>query len=101
MHRLKQVFFFQLADSDHNLRGHSPKLFKPRCQLSSSLHIYTSQRSIDMWNALPQAVITATSVNNFMSRLDEFWGVQMRAINNINAKIRKVNNILSRSSNVL
>ena len=64
--------FFQLTDSDHNLRGHSLKLFKPRCRLSSRLHTF-SQRSIDIWNALPQAVITATSVNNFKSRLDEFW----------------------------
>ena len=64
--------FFQLADSEYNLRGHSLKLFKPRCRLSSRLHAF-SQRSIDIWNALPQAVIAATSVNNFKSRLDEFW----------------------------
>lgn len=71
--RVDSTKFFQLADSsDHHLRGHSLKIFKPRCELSSRLHSF-SQRSIDAWNGLPQSLVEATSVNGFKSRLDTFW----------------------------
>ena len=32
-----------------------------------------SQRAVNDWNALPQSVVDASSVNSFKNRLDKYW----------------------------
>ena len=53
-------------------RGHSLKLFKWRKRLSVRAN-YSSQCVIDQWNAFPESIVTAPSVNVFKSRLNKFW----------------------------
>src|SRR5208282_235088 len=50
-------------------RGHALKLWKRECrsQLRSN---FFSMRIVNMWNSLPESVVTATSVNCFKGRFD-------------------------------
>jgi len=60
------------ADVTTGLRGHSMKVFKPRCRTTVRQHFF-SLRIVNEWNKLPQTVIEATSVNAFKNRLDRHW----------------------------
>jgi len=62
-------FDFELADATSWLRGHSLKLYKPRCRTTLRQNFF-SIRVINEWNKLPQSVIEAPSVNAFKNRLD-------------------------------
>jgi len=64
--------FFELADTTSWLRGHSLKLYKPRCHTTLRQNFF-SIRVINEWNKLPQSVIEAPSVNAFKNRLDKYW----------------------------
>ena len=69
---VKPEIFFQKANS--HTRGHSLKLYKPTLQknLLPRKHFY-SIRIINKWNELPEAVVTANSIDTFKSRLDRHW----------------------------
>ena len=60
--------------TDHNTREHDSKLFKPQSKkgLQCRVHFF-SQRVITYWNDLPSQVVTASSVNSFKSRLNNYW----------------------------
>jgi ribonucleases P/MRP protein subunit RPP40 len=62
--------FFQLSKVSRT-RGHSFKLLKKGARLDTRKYFF-SQRVVNTWNRLPQAVVEATSVNLFKNRLDEF-----------------------------
>ena len=62
---------FSLNDSNRT-RGHSLKLHKQYARLDVRKHFF-SCRVVDLWNSLPEHVISATSVNSFKNRLDKFW----------------------------
>ena len=64
--------FFQLSACEYNLRGHSMKLSKQRASRDIRKFFY-SHRVVQEWNKLPQAVIDATSVNQFKNRMDKYW----------------------------
>ena len=64
--------FFELADATSWLRGHSLKLYKPKCHTTLRQNFF-SIRVINEWNKLPQSVIEAPSVNAFKNRLDKYW----------------------------
>ena len=64
--------FFELADVTSGLRGHSLKLFKPRCHTTIRQNFFSS-RIVNEWNKLPQEVIDAPSINAFKNRLDRHW----------------------------
>ena len=68
--------FFQIADTGHDLKGHSLKLSQSR---NSSLvrHMFFSQRMAADWNRLVQYVVDASSNNAFKNRLDKFWKEDM------------------------
>ena len=68
--------FFQPALRHYDLRGHSLKMFKPRCH-SVLRRSSFSLRIVDEWNSLPESVVTATSVNDFKNKLDKFWNTDM------------------------
>ena len=63
--------FFELADVTSGLRGHSLKLFKPRCRTTVRQNFFSLR--IDEWNKLPQDVVEAPSINTFKNRLDLHW----------------------------
>ena len=60
----------QLVPQDDN--GHSYKLGKKRCSESRQLEMF-SPRVVNAWNDLPEAVVSALSVDAFKGRLDAHW----------------------------
>ena len=64
--------FFELAYATSWLRGHSLKLYKPRCHTTWRQNCF-SIRVINELNKLPQSVIEAPSVNAFKNRLEKYW----------------------------
>ena len=62
--------FFELNES--STRGHEKKLFKKHHNLKIRRNFF-SQRIVDIWNNLPEEVITARSVNSFKGLLNNHW----------------------------
>ena len=60
------------GDPSTRTRGHSLKLEKRRCQTTMRQHCF-SNRIINNWNSLPESIISAPTVNNFKSKLDQHW----------------------------
>ena len=58
--------------SELSTRGNSLKIFKPRSRLKVRSSVF-SNRVVDVWNSLPNAVVTAPSLNAFKSRLNKHW----------------------------
>ena len=53
-------------------RGNDFKLNKIHAKYDLRKYFFTN-RVVNIWNSLPNYVITAESVNSFKSRLDKFW----------------------------
>ena len=64
--------FFELNDNN-NTRGHALKLKTKSCNKDIRKYFF-SLRSIKPWNSLPNAVVTAPTLNTFKNRLDDFMG---------------------------
>ena len=62
---------FELA-GEGRTRGHSYKLKKSQFKLNLRGHFF-SQRVINLWNALKDDTVTASSLNIFKNKLDEEW----------------------------
>ena len=57
---------------ERSTRGHPLKLLKP----SPRLHFrqaFFSHREVNLWNSLPEPVVTAPTLNSFKNRLDRAW----------------------------
>ena len=69
--------FFSFSTS--NLRGHRYKLFKPRVRTDIGKFSF-SWRVVELWNALPDEVVSAVSINSFKNKLDlvikHGWGLK-------------------------
>ena len=68
---------YDVADPPFNLdisrtRGHSFKLIKRRCNTSLRLKFF-SYRVINVWNGLPDEIVSAFSLNVFKNKLDAHW----------------------------
>ena len=61
--------YFKLASN--NLRGHSLKLCKPRCNLNVRKFAF-SNRVVDEWNLLEQYVIDSSTTNTFKKNLGKY-----------------------------
>ena len=59
-------------NKDKTTRGHSMKLAKIRPRLNIRGN-YFNIRVVNMWNNLPESVVTAPSVDAFKGRLDRHW----------------------------
>ena len=57
---------------------HIKKLVVKRCHYDVRKYSFASFciRVVNIWNSLPNEVISATSVNSFKNRLDLFWADQ-------------------------
>ena len=63
----------QLPIYDSNItRGNDSKLNKISAKYDLRRYFFT-KKVVNIWNSLPNYVITAESVNSFKSRLDKFW----------------------------
>jgi len=60
---------------DTRTRGHIKKPVVKRCHYDVRKYSFCI-RVVNIWNSLPNEVITATSVNSFKNRLDLFWADQ-------------------------
>ena len=69
--RIDSAIFFRAASSI-NLRGNSKKLYKQRSRLMLRQNFF-SQRVVNHWNSLPNAVVEAETTNSFKNRLDKHW----------------------------
>ena len=58
--------------SEPHTRGHTYKLYKTRWESALRGHFFTN-RIINLWNELPEAVTSAESVNAFKQGLDNYW----------------------------
>ena len=62
----------KLDNSDRNLRGHSLKLQMTQSTKNVRHHFF-SIRVVNKWNALPEDVVSAPSLNAFKNQLDNNW----------------------------
>ncbi len=62
-------------ENSRRTRGHSLKLTKKRATKDVSKFSFT-RRVVNIWNSLPESVISATSLNAFENRLDRYWSRQ-------------------------
>ena len=53
-------------------RGHSMKLAKRQCKLNVKKYSF-GLRVTNIWNSLPEYVISAKTVNEFKDKLDKHW----------------------------
>ena len=63
--------YFTKAEGVYGTRGHSMKLYRPRCRTSLRAGFF-SQRVVDCWNRLPEEVVKAPSVCAFKARYDRW-----------------------------
>ena len=59
-------------DNDTTRRGHSLKIKKVRADKEVRRHFF-GNRVVNLWNSLPEKLVTAPSVNSFKNRLDKLW----------------------------
>ena len=61
-----------IRNTDSRTRGNSLKLMHTRSHYDLRKFSFCS-RVVGVWNSLPDSVVTATSLNIFKNRLDNFW----------------------------
>jgi len=54
--------------------GHNLKLVNSRCHYFKKYSV--AVRVVNIWNSLPDSVISGNNVNTFKNRLDKFWANQ-------------------------
>ena len=64
--------FSMFSLSQRRSRGHRMKLDKHFSRLDVRKYFF-SNRVVDMWNSLPDDVVSAPSVNSFKNRIDRHW----------------------------
>ena len=64
-------FLFEIKQGTRT-RGHHDKLYKKTFRLDIRKFSF-SQRVVDQWNKLPDWVVSANSINQFKSRLNNHW----------------------------
>ena len=55
-----------------NTRGHHQRIFKQHSRTNIRKQSF-SQRVVNTWNSLPTEVVSATSLNIFKNRLNDYW----------------------------
>ena len=53
-------------------RGHKFKIFKPRCKTNVKKNTL-AYRAVNEWNVLSNDIIEAENINQFKSKLEEYW----------------------------
>lgn len=59
-------------NTSERTRGHTLKINKNNCRLDIRKHYFTN-RVVDVWNSLPDEIVTAKNVKAFERRLDNHW----------------------------
>lgn len=82
--------------TDSNTRGHHLKLYKTRSRLDVRKYTFT-QRAVEIWNSLPEKVVSAPTIPCFEARLDRYWENQTQKYN-YSEKIHTTGQDLSKKS---
>ena len=61
--------------SESRTRGNSLQIVNCRCHYDLGKYSFCNKIT-NVWNSLPEDIITAPSVNSFKNRLDKFWSTQ-------------------------
>ena len=61
-----------VRDDDRRTRGHHLKLRKPPAKTQIRKNFF-SFRVVNLWNSLPEDIVSSPSVNTFKNRLDKHW----------------------------
>ena len=80
--------------------GNDKKMKKNYSKINIRKFSFTN-RIVDIWNSLPNEVITAKTVNNFEINLDKYWETQEFKYDhtaNINLTSKSESDVKSRSS---
>ncbi|CAM5097662.1 unnamed protein product [Natator depressus] len=80
MSGVKKVNKEKLYPCSHNIRtrGHQMKLMGSRFKINKSKFFFT-QRTINLWNSLPEEVVKARTITGFKRELDKF--MEFKSIN--------------------
>ena len=70
--RIEPSRLFTLALADQGTRGHSLKIGKPAANKVVHQNFF-SVRGPNLWNSLPEEVISTASTNEFKNKLDNHW----------------------------
>ena len=71
-----EVTNFIQMNTTSSTRGHNLKIYKIRPRLNVRKYSFV-HRSVDIWNSLPESVVTAKTENTFEARLDRHWKGQL------------------------
>ena len=63
--------FFTLSTSTAT-RGHNYKLYKSHAKCQSRINFFAN-RTVNLWNSLPENIVNADSVNSFKNALDSYF----------------------------
>ena len=61
-----------MLSTNSRTRGHSRRLTKIRCKSALRSHFF-SHRVVNVWNSLPEEVVSAPNINTMKARLDKLW----------------------------
>jgi len=67
-----RVNLYPEKQQDSITRGHSLKLVNKRCHCDLRKFFF-APRIVNIWNSLPEIVISADTTDTFKRRLDKFW----------------------------
>jgi hypothetical protein len=67
--------FYQQNDNHPATRDHRYKIAQQGCRYDMRKHFFIN-RSVPIWNSLPDSVVSAETINTFKNRLDKFWEKQ-------------------------
>ena len=65
-----------MLNMDGRTRGHSLKLFIPRCETDIRSRFF-SVRVLEQWNRLSESVVSTGSLVGFKQELDRFFGAYL------------------------
>ena len=68
---LHQIFGIPISLESHT-RGNSLKIVNRRCHYDLRKYSFCN-RVTNIWNSLPEDIVTAPSVDSFKNRLDRYW----------------------------
>ena len=75
LHDVDSVVKFNMHDNFCNTRGNIYKMQQAHVHYDLRKHFFTN-RIINIWNSLPNIIVTSASINSFKNRLDKFWANQ-------------------------
>ncbi len=61
-----------ISDNPERVRGHSKKLYKRKFKKNIRKHSF-GMRIVNVWNSLPESIVSSPSLNIFEHRLDNYW----------------------------